>query len=158
MYGSREDVLDAVAATGTILQALLERCSREGAGVRRAGEREWSVLEIVCHLRDAEEHAVQRLRAMRDEDSPLITAYDQDAWARDRRYAADDLRTAFARFLTFRDLYLAELARLSLEQWERPGRHETQGPMTIRTHALHMIAHDLVHTAQIGRQLAGVKK
>ncbi|MCB0079367.1 MAG: hypothetical protein KDE47_00480 [Caldilineaceae bacterium] len=45
------------------------------------------------------------------------------------------------------------LAVLSPAQWERIGHHQQHGPVTISNHTLHIVWHDLVHVAQMGRQL-----
>ena len=74
-------------------------------------------------------------------------------WARERSYAADDLRAALAAFLRFRAEHLAALEALRPEQWEREGRHSAHGPVTILNHTLHSAWHDAVHVAQIARQL-----
>ncbi len=150
-----QDLLDALSAMPEVFEALLDGCTQEQAGAARGGDEGWSVVEVVCHLRDAEERALERMRLMRDNDNPFIAAYDQEAWARDRNYAAADLRATLAAFNRFRSQHVAELARLSPDQWERPGRHEERGRITISSHTLHMVAHDAIHAAQVARQLRG---
>ena len=122
----------------------------------RGGDEGWSVVEVLCHLRDAEEQALERMRLMRDHDNPVIAAYDQDSWASERNYAAADLHEALAAFHRFRSQHIAELAQLSPQQWKRSGQHEEQGEITIADHTLHIAAHDAVHAAQIARQLKSV--
>ena len=48
---------------------------------------------------------------------------------------------------------LGELIALSAEQWQRTGNHVQHGATTVFNHTLHMVWHDVVHTAQIARQL-----
>jgi hypothetical protein len=150
-----QDLLDALRAAPEVLEGLLDGCTQEQANAARGGDEGWSVVEVVCHLRDAEERALERMRLMRDEDNPVITAYNQEAWAKERNYAATDLREALAAFNRFRAQHIAELAQLSPQQWERSGQHEERGNMTISSHTLHMAAHDAIHAAQIARQLKG---
>ena len=90
---------------------------------------------------------------MRDRDNPFLAAYDQDVWAKERNYAAGDLRQALGAFLRFREQHITDLAALRPEDWERPGRHEEQGEITITNQVIHLVAHDAIHTAQIARQL-----
>src|SRR5438067_185277 len=113
MYDIPRDLLDAFRAAPVVFQALLEGCTQERASQARGGDENWSVVEVVCHLRDAEERGLQRMRQMRDEEHPFMPGYDQEAWARERNYAADDLRQALAGFLGFREQHIAELAALS---------------------------------------------
>ncbi len=156
MYDSSKDLLDALRATPSVLEALLHGCTQEQARTARGGDEGWSIVEVVCHLRDAEERALERMRSMRDEVSPHLAAYDQEHWAREHNYAADDLREALAAFIHFRRQHIAELEALPADQWERMGQHEEQGHITISSQALHIVSHDMIHAAQITRQLHGV--
>src|SRR6266487_6619277 len=154
MYDIPGDLLDAFRAASAIYEALLRDCSQKQAQTARGGDEGWSVVEVICHLRDAEERGLERMRAMRDQDEPLLPWYDQEQWARDRNYAAADLHKALAAFLRFRAQHIAELAALPPDAWERAGMHEELGRITITNHTLHLVSHDSIHAAQIARQLA----
>jgi hypothetical protein len=154
MYDIPKDLLDAFRAAPAIYEALLRGVSQEQAQAARGGDENWSVVEVVCHLRDAEERGLERMRAMRDQDEPLLPAYDQEQWARERNYAAGDLQAALAQFLRFREQHIDELAALAPGDWERTGRHAEQGIITISAHTLHLVSHDTIHAAQIAGQLA----
>lgn len=158
MYNVPKDLLDAFRAAPDIYTSLLEGCTQEQAQSARGGDEDWSVVEVVCHLRDAEERALDRMRLMRDENEPFMEGYDQDAWARERDYASQDLRAALGQFFGLRAQHVKELEALSPEGWERPGNHEEEGRITISAQTLHLVAHDVQHAAQIARQLrpAGV--
>lgn len=156
MYDSSKDLLDALRATPSVFEALLYECTQEQARTARGGDEGWSVVEVVCHLRDAEERALERMRSMRDAASPHLAAYDQERWARERNYAAADLREVLAAFIHFRRLHITELEALPADQWERIGQHEEQGNISIDSHTLHIVSHDMIHAAQIARQLHGV--
>jgi hypothetical protein len=111
------------------------------------------VTEVICHVRDVEECALERMQAMRDHDDPFLPAYDQDRWARDRQYAATDVREALTAFIRWRAQHIAALERLSPLQWDCTGRHEELHGITIRTQTVQIIAHDAIHAAQIAQQL-----
>jgi phytoene dehydrogenase-like protein len=155
MYDSAKDCLDALRATPEVLEGLLAGVAPERAAAARGGDEGWSVVEVVCHLRDAEERAFERMRAMCDVDAPFLPAYDQDRWASERDYAAANLRDALAAFVALRNRHIAALEALAPADWERTGRHEEQGEITIAAHTVHVISHDAVHAAQIARQLHG---
>ena len=121
----------------------------------KGGDEGWSVVEVLCHLRDAEEIALERMRAIRDGDNPPIAAYDQDTLASERNYAGADLHETLEAYIGFREQHCAELQKLSPEDWERTGIHEEHGSMSILNHTTHMAAHDAIHAAQIARQLRG---
>ena len=152
MYDIPRDLLDAFRAAPEIYEALLRGVTQEQAQAARGGDEGWSVVEVVCHLRDAEECGLERLRAMRDQDDPPLPGYDQERWAAERNYAAADLRQALAAFLGFRAQHIAELSALLPEGWERAGQHAEQGRITISAHTLHLVSHDAIHAAQIARQ------
>ena len=92
MYDLQHDLLEAYQTTSEILNGLLDGIGAEEARSARGGDENWSVVEVLCHLRDAEEFFIKRFQAMRDQDNPVITGYDQEALARDRNYKDADLR------------------------------------------------------------------
>ena len=152
MYDVPSESLAVLRATPDILSRLLAGLGTPRAAELRGGDEDWSILEVVCHLRDAEERAIVRMRTLRDADDPRIAGYDQEAWARERRYNDDDLGRALAAFVEFRRRHVAELEALVPGAWERGGVHEEHGRVTIAGHTLHIAAHDVVHLAQIARQ------
>lgn len=153
MYDTYREVIEALRATPDTLNALLRSITQEQAMQARGGDEEWSVVEVVCHLRDSEECFLERMVALRDEPDPHITGFDQMAWAAERRYAESDLREAQAAFARWRELHVDALAALRPEQWQRAGQHIQYGTVTILNHTLHTLWHDSIHLAQIGRQL-----
>lgn len=154
MYNTTQEIIDSYRAAHEVLAGLLKDCTQEQARAARGGDENWSVIEVLCHLRDAEERALERTRAMRDDENPFLEGYDQDAWAVERNYAGSDLREALDGFTKLRMQHINELAALSEADWQRPGEHAEYGRITIMGQALHMAAHDVVHAAQIARQLS----
>ena len=153
MYNSTRELIDALSATPDVLKALLQNVTQTQARQARGGDENWSVIEVICHLRDTEEFALHRMRTICDQTNPLLTGFDQEAWVSERNYTAAHLQDGVAAFLQFRAQHIAELSVLSSEQWERTGHHEKHGLTTISNHTLHIVWHDAVHTAQIARQL-----
>lgn len=153
MYDLHRDLLDALKATPETLTGLLAGVNQVQAHSARGGDEDWSVVEVVCHLRDAEEFFIKRMQAMRDQDNPAITGYDQAALAHERNYKAADLQKALKGFIAFRQQAIQEFSQLTPEQWERPGRHNEMGQITIFGQTVHHASHDVIHCAQIARQL-----
>jgi DinB family protein len=148
-----KDLLDAFRAAPEVFEGLLRGVTQEQAQASRGGDENWSVVEVLCHLRDAEERGIERMRAMRDTDEPPLPAYDQEQLAIERNYAAADLREALAAFVSFRAQHIAELTALPPAAWERSGHHSDLGRITIAAYTLHLVSHDAIHAAQIARQL-----
>jgi hypothetical protein len=155
MYNLPHDVLEALKSTPEILISLLKGVTQERAVASKGGDEDWSVVQVVCHLRDAEEISLKRIRSMRDQDDPLILEYDQAALARERDYQSQNLSTALKDFVSFREQYVADLSALQPEEWNRTGRHNELGQITILSHVTHHACHDAIHCAQIARQLIG---
>jgi hypothetical protein len=153
MYDSYRELVEALRATPETLQGLLQEVTLQRAREARGGDEGWSVIEVVCHLRDTEAFALQRMQTIRDEAQPLIEGFDQEAWARERDYAGAELAEALAEFGDWRTKHAAALAALLAEQWERTGQHAKLGTVSISNHTLHLVWHDAIHLAQIARQL-----
>ena len=157
MYDLHRELIDALKSTPEILKGLLSQVTLEQAKAVRGGDENWSVVEVVCHLRDAEEISLQRMETMRDQERPRIAGYDQEALARERNYNEADLHTALNDFIDFRNRHITALSALSVEKWERIGEHAQFGEVTIFGHTLHKVSHDANHCAQIARQVLSVK-
>jgi hypothetical protein len=153
MYDLHRDLLEALKATPETLAGLLKGVIEAQARAAKGGDEDWSVVEVVCHLRDADETSLQRVEAMRDQDEPLIAGYDQEALARARDYKLANLQSALGEFIAIRQRLVATFTALTPEQWECAGRHNEFGRITIFSHAVHKATHDAVHCAQIARQL-----
>ena len=149
-------LVDALRAMPIVFQASLQGCTQEQAQALRGGDDGWSVLEVLCHLRDNEERVLERMRLMRDEVDPFIAAYDQEQWARERTYTADNLREALETFVRLRAIHIAELVALTLADWERTGQHEERGRITIGIQTMRVVCHDAIHAAQLARQLGRI--
>jgi hypothetical protein len=153
VYNSIRDMLDAFQVTPDVLGNLLEGVTQEQAQSAIGGDEGWSIVEVICHLRDAEEFALNRNRLMRDHDNPNIIPYDQEQLAIDRHYADQNLRQVLSDFFRLRREHISLLENLSEEDWHRPGQHPEAGRIEIFDHTLHMVCHDTIHCAQIARQL-----
>ena len=148
MYDTRGDIVDALAGMPEVLNHLaLTLAGSAGSPIARPGE--WALVQIVCHLRDAEERALERTRRMRDSDHPEISSYDPSAWAIERDYGSQDLAAALATFRTFRESHVSDLGAIPWPDWHRQGSHAEYGAIDILGHAIHVVSHDAIHLLQI---------
>ncbi len=150
------NLMDALRASPEVFSALLYGVTQEQAQAARGGDKQWSVVQVVCHLRDNEQIRLERIRLMRAQDNPHIAAYDQEKLAKERNYAAEGLGTALGAFLRNRYNVIAEFESLSPAEWERTGQHQEQGSITIADQLVRAVTHDTIHARQIARQLAGI--
>jgi FMN phosphatase YigB (HAD superfamily) len=117
---------------------------------RQPAPGEWSLGEVMCHLRDVEREVHQpRLRATLEQDNPFLAGADTDPWAAIRNYAAQDGPTALADFAQARRETILLLSQLPDAAWSRSARHALLGPITLAELARLMIDHDQIHLRQV---------
>ena len=115
---------------------------------------EWSLVEIISHLRDVEiEVNLPRIQTFLHEENPFITADDTDMWVAERAYAKEDGETALQGYVNARLETLKALKKLNDDDWQRAGRHAIFGPITVQEQLGFMVEHDRVHLRQIYKQL-----
>ena len=148
MYDTKRDTVDAMSGMPDVLRHMaLNRSAESRTAPAPPGE--WGLIEIVCHLRDAEERSIERTRLMRDRDNPEIAPYDPAKWAVERDYASQDLAAALTSFQSLRESHVSELESIPWTDWHRAGRHAEYGSIDILGHALHVASHDAIHLRQI---------
>jgi hypothetical protein len=111
----------------------------------------WSILEIVCHLRDMERDAyLTRYRRILAEDEPRLPDIDGDRYSLENDYRSQKLGEALREWTRLRRECLKLLSGVKREEWDRAGIHETAGRLTVagfvRRQAL---GNDEAHLGQI---------
>ena len=150
MISEREEILKALRAAPAVLEKLVRNL--DDATLRaRPAPGEWAIVEVVAHLADTEERALGRTRAMLEDDMPEMPGYDPAALAEERGYLAMSLPDELARFTVLRGEQVDLLAGLAEHQWQRAGRHEEHGTITVLQLAAHTAGEDADHFAQIAR-------
>ena len=117
---------------------------------RRPADGEWSLTEIVCHLRDVEQEVnLPRLRAVIEQDNPFLSGADTDPWALERNYQAQDGPRGLRDFSQTRKAS-ARLLRLQPSSvWTRTARHAIFGPTQLVEIVGWFLDHDLIHLEQV---------
>ena len=145
MYDEKRDLIASYRATPETLVVLLQNVD-DVAATPREGD-EWSIGEVVCHLRDAEQRMFERVTRIRDEDRPTLPVYPDD------EYRGRSLGKTLEAFGSLRHEHARLLEELDPAGWSRTGIHEIEGELSILDITRHMAAHDAEHLAQIARQL-----
>src|SRR5262249_13059068 len=92
---ARPEIGDAVATLEESLARLAHAPEAMGAALTGAGDEAlsrrpaahaWSAKEIVCHLRDTEEHFLNFAQAVLDTDEPAYSPGETERWVEDRQY------------------------------------------------------------------------
>ncbi len=152
MFDARSELLDVYRSTPLTLRALVANVD-EAQIPRQPAEGDWSIIEIVAHLADAEEMVVKRIERMLTEDDPALPAYNPEDLADVRGYRSRDLNEELDRFESVRGALTSRLEGLDDAGWTRTGQHEEVGEITVEAMTAHMAAHDAIHLAQISRIL-----
>ncbi len=110
---------------------------------------DWSLIELVCHLRDSAIEEGMRARRMVEEDNPTLEPYDEQARAIERDYQGEDRAKVMTALRAYFTGYAYQLERFSDAEWERPGLHPETGPVTVRRRAELEVEHTETHVAQM---------
>jgi len=114
---------------------------------------EWSLTEIICHLRDVEREVnLPRLRKVLAEENPFLAGESTDVWVKERKCAEQDGRQALVDFTAARKEVLGLLDALTVE-WSRPARHAIFGPTTLQELVGFVAGHDRAHVQQVWKTL-----
>lgn len=154
----RERIIATLKRNQTILDGILHNLSQADATAGTDGPGGWTVLEVVCHLRDLEEIYAGRITSMLAGENPTFPKVDPPALAQERNYLGDDLRSARTTLLERRHATLVLLADLAPEQWMLTGTHGVYGPQTVEVLAFQVMTHDLDHMEQITRILGRAER
>jgi len=152
--GSTRDAVMAILLTTPAVLDGMTRALAETDWLHEAAPGDWSLVELVCHLRDTEREIHHgQLRRFDDEKEPFIPRPDAGVWARQRPYRDQDGRQALREFAAARLETLAQLGDLSEAEWNRRARHAIFGPSTFLEVIGFMAEHDRLHIRQASRTL-----
>jgi hypothetical protein len=116
----------------------------------------FSLVEHAWHLADLErEGYTERIRRLLAEEDPLLADFDGDRLARERSYRTRSLEEGIAAFASARAANLALLRSLAPPSWERSGRQEGVGIVTLRDIPGMMQEHDAGHRGEIAALQSG---
>jgi DinB superfamily len=118
---------------------------------------EWSVLECIGHVIDAEVVMSGRYRWIVAHDQPELIGYDQDLWVDGLHHGEDDPDELVALFEALRAANLALWRRSTAEERARVGIHRERGPESYDLAFRMLGGHDRVHLDQADRALAAVR-
>jgi uncharacterized damage-inducible protein DinB len=123
-------LIDRFEACGPRLRAAVAGLTREDL-TARPGPGKWSIQEVVIHLVDSDEIAIDRMKRILTEDNPTLLYADESAYT-DRLFIHDQsLEDALTIFEVGRRQFARVLRRLPDEAFERFGTHNRKGRVTV---------------------------
>jgi hypothetical protein len=150
-----DDPAETQAAQPAILRALVVEA---GDDLRiRPEPSEWSVVELIGHIVDAELNSSLRYRSILAEDEPDLVPYDQDLWANRLHSTGDDVDALLATFDALRAANLALWQATPAVDRARAGNHLERGPESYELTFRLLAGHDRVHVAQAEAALARIR-
>ncbi|MBN2044395.1 MAG: HAD hydrolase-like protein [Anaerolineales bacterium] len=146
---SHFDYMNILAANPAAIDTLLRNAPGDIWAIGPKQE-DWQINEILCHLRDVDREVhLPRLTAIRDEESPFLTAIDTDTWADERDYHRQDGLQAFKDLIETRKEVLSLAAHLLKIGGKKAIRHSIFGPITVNEILRIAARHDSLHVQQI---------
>jgi hypothetical protein len=114
------------------------------------------MVEQAWHLADLEREGYgERIRRLVAEQDPSLPDFDGARVAAERDYRARSLAEGLAAFAAARAENLARLRALDPAAWDRAGRQEGVGRITLRDVPRMMREHDESHRAEVAALVAG---
>jgi DinB superfamily len=148
---------DPARVQADLSERLGEVIEEAGSHLRtRPAAGEWSIVELLGHLLDAELVSAARYRWILAQDEPRLVGYDENQWVQGLRHNEADPGSLLAFFRILR--------RANIELWEasseaeraRVGVHEERGPESYQLIFRMIAGHGLFHLAQMRRTLRAV--
>jgi hypothetical protein len=148
---------DPAAAQSETPRRLRELVASAGSDLTvRPAPMEWSALECIGHIADAELVVGARYRWILAHDRPPLVPYDQDLWVGSLRHGEADPEGLLSLFEALRAANLSLWARTGPEGRARVGIHEERGPESFELSFRMLAGHDRLHLQQAGRALEQV--
>jgi DinB superfamily len=151
-----DDPDDAQSQTAAVMRALV---TEAGDRLRARPEPdEWSVIECLGHILDAEVVYSGRYRWTIAHDEPDMIGYDQALWVARLRHQDDDPDALLRLFEALREANLVLWRRSTLQERARVGIHRERGPESFDLSFRLIAGHDRVHLDQARRALEAVRQ
>jgi hypothetical protein len=150
-----DDPAEVQAATPAAIRDLIGAAAADLRTPPEPGE--WSVLECVAHILDAELVASGRYRWILAHDEPDLVGYDQDRWVDRLHRPVEGPDELLALLEPLRAANLALWHRTPASDRERIGLHRERGPESYGLTFTLIAGHDRLHLEQAAAALRAVR-
>ena len=125
---------------------------------RRPAAGEWSVVELLGHLADAEIVMAGRYRWAISQDQPPLLGYDQDQWVARLHHNDDQPDELLTVFTSLRAANLRLWERTSADDRQRIAMHAERGPESYELMFRMIAGHDRFHLNQMRQTLRQLRE
>lgn len=150
-----DDPAELQAATPQAMRDLLTDARHDLRTTPQPGE--WSALECLAHITDAEVVVSGRYRWILAHDEPELIGYDQDRWVENLHRPLEEGDELLALFEPLRRSNLALWSRTPPAARQRVGIHRERGPESFALSFSLIAGHDRFHLAQARAALERVR-
>jgi hypothetical protein len=124
------DLIETYAAGGQELRQSVEGLTSENL-LARPGPGNWSIQELVIHLADSDEIAIDRMKRIVTEDNPPLLYADETAYVERLFHDQQSLEDALTLFEVGRRQWSRVLRLLPEDAFSRKGTHNRKGIVTL---------------------------
>ena len=147
-FKSIESIMSILIATPASLRGLFFDVDNV-KWAEKGTKDEWSLIELICHLRDIEREVHQmQIKLFESKVDPFIPRPDTSVWSSQRDYLHDDGPAALESYIEARRETLEILRKLSEVDWQRKARHAIFGPTNFMEIISFIARHDGMHLQQ----------
>ncbi len=112
---------------------------------------EWTIHQVVAHVRDTEQHAfLARVQRIMSEEHPAVQNFDQDEWNRDHYDPNEPFKKIVAEFRAARRKLILLLRKSKSSDWDNWAAHSAYGRISLDWLVMHNYHHTMEHIAQMG--------
>ena len=118
----------------------------------RPKQKQWCLLEIICHMIDEEvEDFRARVKITLEHPGQEPPAIDPEGWVAARNYRKRDYHEMVSLLLEEREDSIQWLRGLDSANWDNAFEHRIFGPMSAEMFLINWLAHDYLHIRQISK-------
>ena len=143
-----QEALEWLQRTPILVLDLIEPLEEDDIS-REVIEGEWSIRELLTHLRDAQGVLEYRVNLLLSEDDPTIESQAVFDWAADGSSSPTTSMEIFETYRSSRQKTVERLQNIPLADWWREGWHQEFGMVNVKQQVSYFATHELTHLPQL---------
>lgn len=129
------------------VKKLIEGISEEKLNTKNGDN--WSIREVITHLRDAQGVMEARIKLFLEQDNPILSSQNVFDWATKKEGQPPTTWDIYEMYNESRKNTIDYLESLEFRDWWNIGKHDEWGNITIFEQVSYFIAHEMTHLGQI---------